>query len=200
MRIYAIGSAVLLMFALFGAPLLNTGPAGMSVAVTAAAQSQDSARDALIERANAFELNTPYVPPPGDPREHDASGFAKIMCSAVFITGLDPAVAAKNVGGFTAPFEARDQLGKPVIDRVNKTVTVIAPTGVKRIARYLGSQGCVTLPSGTEPLHFKPITVTSKLPDGSVERCVMANGVSANSRCHMTRRPSWSAPQILPVP
>jgi len=175
MRIYAMGSAVLLMFALFGAQQLNTGTAGTSAHVTAAAQSRDSARDALIERANAFELNTPYVPPPGDPREHDASGFAKIMCSAVFITGLDPAVAAKNVGGFTAPFEARDQLGKPVIDRVNKTVTVIAPTGVKRIARYLGSQGCVTLPAGNGSLHFKPITVTSNLPDASTQPWPMGN-------------------------
>jgi len=175
MRVYAIGSVVLLMFALLSAPLLNARTAGISAAVTAAAQSRDSARDALIERANAFEINTPYVPPPGNPREHDASGFAKIMCSAVFITGLDPAVAAKNVGGFTAPFEARDQLGKPVIDRVNKTVTVIAPTGVKRIARYLGSQGCVTLPAGTGSLHFKPVTVTSSLPDASTQPWPMGN-------------------------
>ena len=175
MRIYAIGLAVVITCGLFGAPILSTNTSGLSTPVTAVAQSRDSARDALIERANAFELNTPYVPPPGDPREHDASGFAKIMCSAVFITGLDPAVAAKNVGGFTAPFEARDQLGKPVIDRVNKTVTVIAPTGVKRIARYLGSQGCVTLPSGTEPLHFKPITVTSNLPDASTQPWPMGN-------------------------
>jgi len=70
------------------------------------------------------------------------------MCSAVFITGLDPEFAAKNIGGFTAPFEERDKLGKPVIDRAKQTVTVTAPSGVKRIARYLGSQGCVTLPIG----------------------------------------------------
>jgi CubicO group peptidase (beta-lactamase class C family) len=169
MRIYAIGSAVLLMFALCGAPIPNTRTAGMSAGVAAAAQSRDSPRDALIARAKALEINTAYVPPPGDPREHDASGFAKVMCSAVFITGLDPDFAAKNVGGFTAPFEERDKLGKPVIDRANKTVTVAAPSGVKRIARYLGSQGCVTLPTGTDALSFKPITIKSRLPEASTQ-------------------------------
>src|SRR5712671_3919085 len=106
-------------------------------------QAPVSSRDALIARAKSLELNTPYVPPPGDPLEHHASGFAKIMCSAVFITGLDPDFAAQNVGFFTAPFEQRAKFGKPVVDRANKTVTVTLPNGVKRIARYLGDQGCV---------------------------------------------------------
>src|SRR5213593_1953430 len=101
-------------------------------------QATVSSRDALIARAKSFELNTPYVAPPGDPLEHHAAGFAKIMCSAVFITGLDPDIAARNVGGFTAPFEERAKLGKPAIDRTNKTVTVTLPNGVKRVAKYLG--------------------------------------------------------------
>jgi hypothetical protein len=35
----------------------------------------------------------------------------------VFVTGLDPDFAAENVGYFTAPYEVRQKLGKPVIDR-----------------------------------------------------------------------------------
>ena len=49
--------------------------------LTAAAQTRSSPRDALVERAKAVELDTPYVAPPGDPLEHDASGFAKVMCA-----------------------------------------------------------------------------------------------------------------------
>src|SRR5262245_62864649 len=56
---------------------------------------------ALIARAKPLELGTPYVPPPGDPLTHHAAGFAKVICSAVFITGLDPDFAAENVGYFT---------------------------------------------------------------------------------------------------
>ena len=43
--------------------------------------------DAMLARDKALELPTPYVPPPGNPLEHHAAGFAQIMCSAVFITG-----------------------------------------------------------------------------------------------------------------
>ena len=80
-----------------------------------------AAQGSLIARAKSLELDTPYVPPPGDALEHHAAGFAKIMCSAVFVTGLDPDFAAENVGYFTAPYEVRHKLGKPGIDRVRRS-------------------------------------------------------------------------------
>src|ERR1700758_4702181 len=101
----------------------------MALAISAAA-SQAPTNDALIARAKSFELDTPYVPPPGDPMAHHAAGYAKVMCSAVFMTGLAPDFAAENVGFFTAPYEVRAMLGKPVIDRVNQTVEVKLPNGV----------------------------------------------------------------------
>jgi hypothetical protein len=63
------------------------------------------------------------------------------MCSAVFITGLDPDFAAANVGFFTGPYEERGRLGKPAIDRAARTVTITLPNGVRRTARHLGDQG-----------------------------------------------------------
>ena len=65
----------------------------------------------MLARDKALELPTPYVPPPGNPLDHHAAGFAQIMCSAVFITGLDPDFAAENVGYFTAPYAERAKLG-----------------------------------------------------------------------------------------
>src|SRR5438128_6124194 len=77
----------------------------LGLGATLRAQSDTaSRRQALLARAKALELSTPYVPPPGDPLEHHTAGFAKIMCSAVFITGLDPDFAAENVGYFTSPY------------------------------------------------------------------------------------------------
>ena len=73
------------------------------VAVPGPAQDPAAATAALISRAKSLELATPYVPPPGDPLSHHAAGYAKVMCSAVFVTGLDPDFAAENVGFFTAP-------------------------------------------------------------------------------------------------
>ena len=141
---------------------------GLVVVVLAgalAAAQRDPATDALIARAKALELNTPYVPPPGDALVHHTSGFAKIMCSAVFITGLDPDFAAENVGYFTSPYAERSKVGKPVIDRVRKEVRITVPGGVTRTARYLGSQGCVTLPAGQTSVNFVPVAVKSRLPD-----------------------------------
>src|SRR5690349_18926999 len=109
----------------------SLGPVILAVAgATAASQATSSATDALIARAKSFELNTPYVPPPGDPLDHHTSGYAKILCSAVFITGLDAEFAAQNVGYFTAPFAARAKVGKPVIDRVKKEVRITLTSGV----------------------------------------------------------------------
>ncbi len=123
-----------------------------------------SPRDAMIARAKALEINTPYEPPPWDALVHHASGFAKTMCSAVFITGLDLDFAAENVGYFTAPYEERAKLGKPVLDRAAKTVSVSVPNGPTRVAKYIGDQGCVTFPLGETTLSFTPVKVKSKLP------------------------------------
>jgi CubicO group peptidase (beta-lactamase class C family) len=143
--------------------------------VAATAQRPDPTTEALIARAKSLELKTPYVPPPGDALVHHTAGFAKVMCSAVFITGLDPDFAAENVGYFTAPYAERAKVGKPVIDRVNKEVRITVPGGVTRTAKYLGSQGCVTLPVGQTSVNFVPVVVKSRLPDPAAERWPMGD-------------------------
>src|SRR2546429_5358203 len=94
-----------------------------------AAQQSNPRRDSLIARAKALELNTAYVPPPGTALEHDAAGFAPIMCSAVFITRLDPEFAAENVGYFTAPYHQRAKLGKTIISPARKAPPRTPPHG-----------------------------------------------------------------------
>jgi CubicO group peptidase (beta-lactamase class C family) len=139
------------------------------VALTGTAAAQATTKDTLVARAKSFELDTPYVPPPGDPLTHHAAGFAKVMCSAEFMTGLAPDFAAENVGFFTAPYRQRAKLGKPVIDRANKAVHVTLPNGVTRTAKYLGSQGCVTFPIGESAVNFEPVAVKSRLPDPATQ-------------------------------
>src|SRR5262245_49922392 len=98
MRLYAFRIGLLLIVILSGVQALETASPGVNLTAKAASQAAASARETLIARAKSLELNTLYVPPPGDALEHHAAGFAKIMCSAVFITGLDPDFAAENVG------------------------------------------------------------------------------------------------------
>jgi CubicO group peptidase (beta-lactamase class C family) len=89
------------------------------------------------------------------------------MCSSVFVTGLDPAFAEENVGYFVAPYEVRAKLGKPKIDRNARSVEVSVPNGTPRVAKVVGSQGCITLPIGTKDVFFKPSIVKSALPDAA---------------------------------
>jgi CubicO group peptidase (beta-lactamase class C family) len=109
------------------------------------------------------------VPPPGDPLQHHAAGFAQIMCSAVFITGLEPEFAAENVGYFTAPYAERAKLGKPVIDPVAKTVSVAVPGGPTRVAKYLGDRGCVTFEPDKLAPSYVPHAVPQLLPDPALQ-------------------------------
>ena len=146
-----------------------------AVALSAQSPEQEAARKFVLDRAKSLELNTPYVPPPGDPLVHYTSGYAKVMCSAVFVSGLDPAFAQEHIGYFTGPYEARAKVGKPVIDRAGKAVHITMPDGVTRTAKYLGSQGCVTLPIGQKDVLFTPVAVKSALPDPATQAWPMGD-------------------------
>jgi len=111
------------------------------------------------------ELPPKWVPPPGDPLEHAAAGFAKILCSAVFITGRDLATAAEEDGYFVASRDERRQFTDTVVDRRAQAVIVGMRNGVKRMARRFGAQGCVTLSRGADSVGFIPRPVSSALAD-----------------------------------
>ena len=128
-------------------------------------EDEMSPRETMLARAVAAELDTEYEVPPGDPLSHHASGFAKILCSAVFITGLDFDFAAENIGYFTAPYEQRAVLSDRRVDMEEKAVYVTLPNGVVRKAKYYGDQGCICLPEGEEELFFTPVEISSELPD-----------------------------------
>ena len=130
-------------------------------------ENKDEVRAKLIARAKELELGTVYKAPPGDALSHHTAGYAKIMCSAVFITGLNPEFAAENVGYFTSPYDERAKVGKPVVDYEKKSVSITLPNGVIRTAVYTGDQGCVCLTEGVDSLFYKPIKVVRNLPDAN---------------------------------
>ena len=133
------------------------------------------AHQKLLSRATMFELETQYVPPPGDPLEHHTAGFAKILCSAVFISGLDPDFAAESIGYFTSPYAERSQVVERVVDHEEQEVHLTLPSGVVRTAKYYGDQGCVTLPVGERAAYFTPTVVESVLPEPSTQAWPMGD-------------------------
>jgi len=127
--------------------------------------TQLAPREGMLARADSLELETKYVVPPGDPLSHHASGFAKILCSAVFVTGLDFDFAAENIGYFSAPYAERANLTDRRLDMENKAVHITLPNGVVRTAKYFGGQGCICLPEGKDELNFTPIEIAKNLPN-----------------------------------
>ena len=136
-----------------------------------------SEADALVARAEAFELPTEWERPPGDPLHHHTAGFAKILCSAVFITGLDADFAAENIGYFTSDYDQRSRVTKREVDIERKLVRLTLPDGVVRTAKYLGDQGCVTVPLGEDDLSFEPVTVRSSLPNPDTQPWPMGDAL-----------------------
>ena len=137
--------------------------------VESEAQTPEEAREAMLARAEAAELDTEYVPPPGDPLSHHTSGFAKTLCSAVFVTGLDADFAAENVGFFSAPYEQRAHVTAVEVDRDQRQVHLTLPDGVVRTAKFNGDHGCVTLPIGEDDVFFEPVDIRSTLPDPATQ-------------------------------
>ena len=124
-----------------------------------------SPSQALLARAAALELDTEYVPPPGQALDHHTAGFAKVLCSALFVSGLEPDFAVENIGYFTSPYQERAKVTKRRIDYENKAVHLTLPSGITRTAKYYGDQGCVALPIGKDSVHFTPVEVESALAD-----------------------------------
>jgi len=129
-----------------------------------AAPESDGSTEDLIARGEYFSLGTEYVPPPGEALHHQTAGFAKILCSGVFITGLDPADAAANVGGFISPFDERGHVVDTVVDMDRELVALTLPDGVTRTAKRYGSQGCVAHPIDEDSVYFAPSVVEPNLP------------------------------------
>ena len=122
----------------------------------------------VYERGKELELGGDYEMPPGDPVTHFGAGFAKIMASNVFLSGLEPEFAAEHVGYFTAPYADREHVVGVDVDSSGKSVTVRLDNDVSRTARIFSSQGAITLPLDEEDVYFEPSAITHKPAEQSL--------------------------------
>ena len=102
--------------------------------------------------------------------EHDIAHMAKVLCSSVFVAGLDAELAMKatyfdfighGFSGKASPDDVRTEL-----DRERKRVTISADGVPSRTAAFYGDQGCVVHPRDRDGVYFEPIAVPSTLPPG----------------------------------
>lgn len=147
--------------------LLSFVALGCSSAKSGPEQAPANRLAGVIARGDSLALPGSWEAPPGDPLVHHTAGFAKTLCSAVFITGLDPADAAETVGYFTGPKEERGHVVDTVVDRASQTVRLRLASGVTRVAKRYGSQGCITHSLGADSIEFTPSVVRPNLPDAA---------------------------------
>jgi len=102
-------------------------------------------------------------PPVGTHTELGLQGSAKVLCSAVFVSGREPEDAATNGGFWFMPDAEADKVTW-TIDRAQKSATA-SFNGISRTARFYGDQGCIIDRPGKTGIEFTPVAVKTKLPD-----------------------------------
>ena len=127
-----------------------------------------------VPPARSHHPDIPYQPP----TSLGAATYAKVLCSAVFVSGRDAEEAKQNSAYFlmTEPDRA-----KPIVadvDRQAKRVRVTVDT-FTRTAAFYGDQGCVIHPPDHDGVHFKPVPVRTTLPDANLHAWPMGDAPSA---------------------
>ena len=99
----------------------------------------------------------------GTHTENGLAGYAKILCSGVFVSGREPEDVA---GGSAYFFMPRDEPGQVTwtIDRDAKLARATVG-GITREARFYGDQGCIIQNPDDPGIHFTPAKVTTTLAD-----------------------------------
>jgi CubicO group peptidase (beta-lactamase class C family) len=101
------------------------------------------------------------------PTSLGAASYAKVLCSAVFVSGREVEEARKNSAYFLM---AEPDRSKPItvdVDRQAKRVRVTIGDFTRTAALY-GDQGCVIHPTGKDGVHFTPVPVRTTLPDADM--------------------------------
>jgi len=125
--------------------------------------------------------------PPNAPDSWNTAATAKILCSALFVSGRDEAEARAHVTSYFIGNKA-DSITAVQIDRQRKLVRVTLANRITREAKFYGDQGCIIHQPGRDTVLFKPVQVTTKLPPASsmpwpmgdvLEKAPLAPGVDS---------------------
>jgi CubicO group peptidase (beta-lactamase class C family) len=104
--------------------------------------------------------------PPNDPDSWRVAGTAKVLCSALFVSGRRLGEAIDHVADyFLGP--RLDSISDVHVDRSRGLVRLTVAGRVTREAKRYGDQGCVIHQPGRDSVFFTPVKVTSALPDAA---------------------------------
>jgi len=113
-----------------------------------------------IPPARSHHPDIPYQ----SPTTLGAAAYAKVLCSAVFVSGRDVDDARENSAYILMNEPDRTKPITAAVDRETKRVRVTVDS-VTRTAAFYGDQGCVIHPIDHDGIHFTPVPVRTTLPD-----------------------------------
>ena len=142
----------------------------------------------ILAPVSAAALAAILMPPPapqaqaipgprGTHTENGLAGFAKILCSGVFVSGRTPEDVVRGSAYFFMPQAERDQV-KWSIDRSAKAARASFET-TTREARFHGDQGCIIENPEKPGIHFTPVAVRTRLPDAGTQAWPMGDRADA---------------------
>jgi CubicO group peptidase (beta-lactamase class C family) len=104
--------------------------------------------------------------PPDSPDSWRVAGTAKVLCSALFVSGRDQGEARTHVAPYFLGAKLDSITGFDV-DRERRLVRLTLANRITREAKWYGDQGCVIHQPGRDTVYFAPVRVTTSLPDAS---------------------------------
>lgn len=133
------------------------------------------------------QARTPQVTPApqGTHTENGLAGYAKILCSGVFVSGRAAEDVARGSAYFFMPRAEQDQV-KWTIDRPARMARA-SLGAITREARYYGDQGCIIQNPASPGIHFTPVPVRTTLPDAKSQAWPMGDRVDATPPADLDR-------------
>jgi CubicO group peptidase (beta-lactamase class C family) len=127
--------------------------------------------------ARQAQPSQPIPAPQGTHTENGLAGYAKILCSGVFVSGRAPEDVARGSAYFFMPRAEQDQV-KWTVD-ANAKAARASLGDISREARYYGDQGCIIQNPAKPGIHFTPVAVRTTLQDAATEDWPMGDRIDA---------------------
>jgi CubicO group peptidase (beta-lactamase class C family) len=126
-----------------------------------------------VPPARSHHPDIPYQ----SPTSLSAATYAKVLCSAVFVSGRDAEEAKQNSAWVLMTEPDRN---KPIVADVDRQAKRVRATveNITRTAAFYGDQGCVIHPADQDGVHFTPVPVRSTLPDAVTQAWPMGDAPS----------------------
>ncbi len=108
-----------------------------------------------------------------DPSNLGLAGYAKLLCSAIFVTGTEEEAAREHCRNVAVDLIKLPESDLPdITDSIDYEAKVVRATlrdSLTRTAKFYRDQGCILHPEDHDGIYFDPVPVETSLPDADTQ-------------------------------